>query len=34
MLKPVFARKLEEDFGVDQRVPFDFDIGGVVGVRR
>jgi ubiquinone/menaquinone biosynthesis C-methylase UbiE len=34
MLKPVFAAKLEDDFGVDGRVPFDFDIGGVVGVRR
>jgi ubiquinone/menaquinone biosynthesis C-methylase UbiE len=34
MLKPVFAKKLEDDYAVDGRVPFDFDIGGVVGVRR
>ncbi|MDP3276890.1 MAG: methyltransferase domain-containing protein [Deltaproteobacteria bacterium] len=34
MLMPVFAAKLEEDFAVEGRVPFDFDIGCVVGMRR
>jgi|LNFM01.1.fsa_nt_gb SAM-dependent methyltransferase len=34
MLKPIFASKLEADFGEDGRVPFDFDIAGVVARRK
>jgi ubiquinone/menaquinone biosynthesis C-methylase UbiE len=33
-LLPVFAAKLEQDFAEGGRVPLDFDIGCVIGVRR
>lgn len=33
MMKPIFGAKLVEDFGVDGRVPFDFDIGCVIALR-
>ena len=32
-LMPIFAQRLEERFGEDGRVPFDFDIGCVIAVR-